>query len=68
MKVVYGLKWVNEPQFTFLCFLGPSILVPSSVSKTISCLLPQSISDVLIPVALKRKLVYEGRVCQFKQF
>ena len=39
---------------------GPSILVPSSVSKTISQLLPQPISDILIPVALKRKLVYQS--------
>ena len=39
---------------------GPSILVPSSVTKTISQLLPQPISDVLIPVALKRRLRYES--------
>ena len=39
---------------------GPSILVPSSVTKTISQLLPQPISDVLIPVALKRRLKYES--------
>jgi hypothetical protein len=39
---------------------GPSILVTSSVTKTISKLLPQSISDILIPVALKRKLIYQS--------
>jgi hypothetical protein len=39
---------------------GPSILVTSSVTKTISQLLPQPISDILIPVALKRKLIYQS--------
>ena len=39
---------------------GPSILVNSSVTKTITQLLPQSISDILISVALKRKLSYQS--------
>ena len=39
---------------------GPCICVSSSVTKTISQVLPQSICDILIPVALKRKLSYHS--------
>ena len=39
---------------------GQCILVMSSVTKTISQVLPQSISDILVPVALKRKISYRS--------
>ena len=53
-------RLVHLPRGYSFKIKGPSILVTSSVNKTISKLLPQPISDILIPVALKRKLIYQS--------
>ena len=37
---------------------GPCINVPSTVQRTINKLLPQDLNEMLVPVALKRKLAY----------
>ena len=53
-------RLVHLPKGLSLKIKGPSICVSSSVTKTISQVLPQSISDILVPVSLKRKLSYQS--------